>query len=241
MATRTVTSFVQELPSPRVHRIAVHVGEQRAPSLAGEVLADDYRVDGGALDVPRMVARIEAIAANAGWPDQSPSMSARAYAEGETKRALDTYQKTVDGWTEPGPGRPDRSDKDTAFVKMVDGLLAMAAIIKDSNKDLTAALTAERNYATERSREASEMGRENVELAAANGMLEGAVENHQKSDELEVKLRGFDLAEKAMENAMASRMSPTNLKKWAAENPDKFKALKADIRNDPELLAALLG
>ena len=238
MARRTLQEFVGGLPE-RVARVAVHVGEQRGPALAGEVLLTDYRSDAG-LDVGAVVSRIQAIADNAGWPSTWPSFSCRAYAAEDGKRPVDTYQDTSSGWDAARGSAPvDR--RDLALEKLTDAFLEHGRILRDSLKDVTSALAAERAYSTERAREAAAAREEKAELEAANSLLEGAVEAHQRSDELEVKLKGFEVAERAIDNVMAARMSPGALKKWAKANPDRLRDLKSQLTSDPELMALFMG
>lgn len=219
----------------RVVRWTLHVGEGRTTPAVGEVMREDYTGEGDALDAARLATDVEANLRAAGWGEDYPTARVFAYAA-EGKNAVTTWTRTTRPAAAVGAdGNPSTERELTrALVEVVNTMRNVVTDIAGSWK-------AEREYSTELAQRAASRDAEVVELSAANGMLETAVENHQKADELEVKLRGFDIAEKAMENAMASRMSPAALKKWAAKNPEKFATLKDAVRTDPELMALFLA
>lgn len=235
MAKQSIEEWVKNLPG-RAVRVAVHVGEGKSPPLQGSILLADYiEEEATTADPTRIAGIIRARLDSGGWPDPNPTASVKAYAEGE-KNPLDTWQHTDREASYTGGIRPG-GELAVALKTIVD----LANTLRAAHGDTMAAFVAERNYATDRAREAEEARSEIAELEAAATLLQGAVENHARSDELEVKLRGLETAEKTMDMLMVGKMHPEAMKKWAKANPTKAKALGAQLAADPELRALLLG
>lgn len=117
---RTLTTFLETLPGT-VERLAIHVGEQRAPAHRGDLVLADYRDDSGAV----MVARVEDVLAQRvegyGYPEQHQSFQLLAYAG---SKKVDSFQDSVSSapaGAAVGPGL------EGAIIRMADTLrLALA-------------------------------------------------------------------------------------------------------------------
>lgn len=231
---QTLADWLKANPG-RVVRWTLHVGEGRTTPAVGELVRDDYSGEADALDVARLAADMMANLNAAGWGEDYPTARVFAYAA-EGKNAVTTWTRT----TRPAAAVGADGNPSTERA-LTQALVEVVTTMRNVVTDIAASWNAEREYSTALAQRAASRDAEVVELSAANGMLEAAVNDHHRADELEVKLRGFDVAERAMDNAMAARMSPASLKKWAAKNPEKFAELKKSVTTDPELMALFLG
>jgi len=225
---RTLTAFLEQLPA-EVDRLAIHVGDQRAPQHRGDLDLGDCRDDDGKV----MVARVEDVVAQRvasyGYPEEHPSFQLLAYA---AKKKVDSYQDTASA---PTAGDKPGMGLEAVVVRMADTLRLSLA---DANSVIKEGWTTVGQLTTQ----ISDLRAEVSDRDAALALKDEAIKAAEEGATLALQMRTVD----ALENGVTAwaqgkgGISPQSIINLCKKAPDKAKKLVRALMEDETVKAIII-
>lgn len=240
IARRTLETFVDGL-EPRVTRLALHTGDQRAPQHRGDLDLNDYREAdtsgegaGGGGPGKVMVARlVDVIGQRAeayGFPQEHSSLLVIAYAG--TKR-VDSYQDTA---STPQAGAAPGSALEQVIVRVMD---TMRLSLADSNALAKEGFVAMgQGFATIAAKDA-----EIADLNAALAIKDAAIAEAEEGAKLTLQLRAIESLEKGVETWASGKgggVSAAAISSLVRRRPEDAAKLLRQLVQDEEVKALFI-